>query len=260
LAYLFKEEMLTVFKGTQFEFRNRYVIHVAIFVAGFVVPWDRVLHMQNGFLTWGVLAIYPQQHGWMPIMTSTLIVTALGLFFALAGAFLRTWGTAYLGAEIVKDAAMHGGAVVADGPYRHVRNPLYLGTWLFTLAMILFMQRGGAVFTLLAITRLQLRLIGGEEFFLSERLGEPYAEYCKRVPRLLPTLRAQVPASGGRARWGMAIFGEIYFVGFAGFYAVVFALYGETLLTEHLMLLSQGLLGALGVAIVVKAFLPGPGK
>jgi hypothetical protein len=120
----FEEEMPGIFKGTQFEFRNRYLIHLAIFLAGFMVPWDRILHMQNGFLTWGVLAIYPQEHGWMPIVTSTLVVTALGLFFAAAGAFLRTWGTAYLGAEVVKDSAMHGGAVVADGPYRHVRNPL----------------------------------------------------------------------------------------------------------------------------------------
>jgi protein-S-isoprenylcysteine O-methyltransferase Ste14 len=249
-----------MFKGTQFEFRNRYLIHVVIFMAGFMVPWDRLLHMPNGFLTWGVLAIYPQEHGWMPIVTSTVIVTALGLFFAAAGAFLRTWGTAYLGAEVVKDSAMHGGAVVADGPYRHVRNPLYLGTWLFTLAMILFMERGGAVFTLLAITWVQLRLIGGEEPFLTATLGEPYLEYCKRVPRLLPALRAQVPASGGQPRWGIAMLGEIYFLGFAGFYAVVFAMYGETLLTEHLTLLYQGFLGALGVAIVAKAFLPAPAK
>jgi hypothetical protein len=150
--------------------------------------------------------------------------------------------------------------VVADGPYRHVRNPLYLGTWLFTLAMILFMQRGGAVFTLLAITIVQLRLIGGEEFFLSASLGESYAAYCKRVPRMLPALRAQVPASGGRPRWGMAAFGEIYFLGFAGFFAVVFAMYGETLLTEHLTLLYQGFLGMLGVSIIAKAFLPGAAK
>jgi protein-S-isoprenylcysteine O-methyltransferase Ste14 len=249
-----------MFKGTQFEFRNRYAIHVLIFLAGFMVPWDRLLHMQNGFLTWGVLAIYPQEHRWMSIDASTLTVTALGLFFAAAGALLRVWGTAYLGAEVVKDSAMHGGAVVADGPYRLVRNPLYLGTWLFTLALILFMERGGSVFTLVAITVMQLRLIGGEEPFLSGQLGEAYTAYCKRVPRIFPALRAQVPASGGRARWGVAALGEIYFLGFAAFYAVVFAMYGETLLTEHLMLVYQGMLGALGVAIVVKALLPGAGK
>jgi protein-S-isoprenylcysteine O-methyltransferase Ste14 len=250
--------MFRIFKGTEFEFRNRYLIHVMIFFAGFGVPWDRLLLAQNGFLTWGVLAIYPQEHRWMSIDASTLTVTALGLFFAGAGALLRTWGTAYLGAEVVKDSAMHGGGVVADGPYRHVRNPLYLGTWLFTLAMILFMERGGAVFTLLAITLAQLRLIGGEEPFLTAKLGEPYLEYCKRVPRLFPALRAQVPASGGRPQWGMAALGEIYFLGFAAFYAVVFALYGETLLTEHLMLLYQGFLGALGVAIIAKAFIKPP--
>ena len=43
--------------------------------------------------------------------------------------------------------ALGGEGVVADGPYRHMRNPLYLGAWVHTLALALLMPASGALFT-----------------------------------------------------------------------------------------------------------------
>jgi len=238
-----------MFKGTNFEFRNRYLIHLLIFIAGFMLPWDRIWPQPHGLRTWLALAEVPARYGWLSLYASTLVVTSLGLFFAIAGAVLRTWGTAYMSAGVVKDAAMHGGAVVADGPYRHVRNPLYLGTWLHTLMLALLMEPAGAIFTVIAIGLLQLRLIGGEEPFLTKTLGEPYLAYCARVPRLLPTLRAQVPAAGRAGQWGSAILMESYFICAAVSFGVVAWRF-------NLVLLSQCILGSLGVSIIAKAFLP----
>ncbi len=78
--------------------------------------------------------------------------------------------------------------------------------WVHTLALALLMPVSGAVFTMGLVALLQLRLILGEEDFLRARLGEAYAAYCARVPRLLPALRPRVAASGrgrdgGRRRW-----------------------------------------------------------
>ena len=248
-----------MFKATGWEYRNRYMIHVAIFTAGFSVPWNRLWRTQYG-QAWEVFATGPYQRGWMGIHASTMMATALGLALLVAGAWMRTWGSAYMGAEVVSSRGMHGQGMVADGPYRHVRNPLYEGTWLHVLAICMVMEPLGAIFTAVASTWLQLRLIGAEEPFLKEKLGEPYAEYCAKVPRLLFAPMAKVPAGGQRGRWGHAVVGEIYFILVAGAYAVLFALYGTMLLPEHTMRLLQCVLGALGVSLIGDAVMMGRPK
>jgi len=240
--------MLRIFKGTAFEFRHRYLIHVTIFTAGFAVPWQSIWPEPHGLRTWLVLSSWPAEQGWLSFTASTMTVTALGLFFVVAAAVLRTWGTAYLGAEIMSDSVMHGDGVLADGPYRHVRNPLYLGTWLHTLTLSLLMEPAGSVFTVIAIGLFQLRLIGGEEAFLSAKLGEPYLEYCKRVPRLLPSPWARVAATGRRPRWGGALLAESYFVCVAVSYAIFAWRFNA-------LLLSQCVIGSLGVSIIARAFI-----
>ena len=43
------------------------------------------------------------------------------------GAWLRTWGSATLSVGVMQDRQMRGDSVVAEGPYRCLRNPLYVG-------------------------------------------------------------------------------------------------------------------------------------
>jgi protein-S-isoprenylcysteine O-methyltransferase Ste14 len=49
-----------------------------------------------------------------------------GALLVFLAALLRTWATAYLRTEVVHDMSQHSEALVADGPYRYMRNPLYL--------------------------------------------------------------------------------------------------------------------------------------
>jgi hypothetical protein len=144
---------------------------------------------------------------------------------------------------------MRGEGVVADGPYRHLRNPLYLGTFLHTFALALLMPASGAVFAVAAIGIEQMRLIGGEEAFLEAKLGQGYLDYSARVPRLWPSLRARVRSSGARPAWGMAVLGEVYFWGVA----VAFASVG---MRYNALLVTQGVVVAAGVALVARAFVP----
>lgn len=246
-----------MFKATQFEYRNRYLIHVFIFVAGFMAPWGR-LWPRHGQRTWAMLTMLPVEHGGMQILAATLTVTTLGLLLLVMGAVLRTWGTAYIGADVVNSRGMHGGAVVADGPYRHMRNPLYMGSWLHMLAVALLMEPAGAIFTVVLGGVLQLRLIGSEEEFLTQKLGTPYTAYCARVPRLLPSIVARVPSAGTQPRRGTAVLGELYFIGVAVSYAVLFALYGSMLYPVHILLLVQCILGSLGASLIADAFIKKP--
>jgi protein-S-isoprenylcysteine O-methyltransferase Ste14 len=235
-------------KATPLEFRFRFLILAVIYLLGFVAPWNYWLHLDT-IRTWQLLAAWPARSGWISFSAATILVLLLGILCALAGAILRTWAAAYLGTSIVQDKAMHGSSVVAAGPYRHLRNPLYLGTFLHTFALALLMPPSGAVFCILAVGLFQLRLIAGEESFLTAKLGEPYLIYSSKVPRLLFVLIPRVPASLLQPKWPTAFLGEIYMWGAV----VTFAALGWR---YNSILLIKGVLISLGLSLIIRGFLP----
>ena len=144
---------------------------------------------------------------------------------------------------------MKGGTLLSDGPFRRTRNPLYLGTLLHTIGILLLMPPAGALFTIAAIWVLQVRLALAEEPFLEQRFGQPYRNYLSRVPQFLPSPKPLVPAGGARPHWLQAVLGESYFLG------VVFTLiaFGWDFNAQPLY---RGILVSLGVALVLQALLP----
>lgn len=244
-------------KATAFEFRFRFLIHFVVILLGFTAPWDRWLHVDSSgpnAHVWGTLSAYVAmlKPGAIGIATAFNVLLGVGIACALAAALLRTWGSAYLGANTVKAHTFQGNGVVAAGPYRWVRNPLYLGTMIHVLALALLMPPSGAVFTVVAIVLFQVRLILGEEAFLTAKLGEAYRAYCARVPRLLPSLTPRVVASQARGAWGSALLGEIYMWGVAIAFIAVGYRYNAFLIT-------QGVVVALGISLVARALIPKSG-
>jgi protein-S-isoprenylcysteine O-methyltransferase Ste14 len=235
-------------KASTLEFRFRFIILAAIYFLGFTAPWNYWLHLDS-IRTWQLLAAWSARSGWISFSTATVVVLLLGIVWALKGAFLRTWGTAYLSPSIVQDHAMHGEGIIAAGPYRYVRNPLYLGNFIHTLALALLMPPSGAIFCILAISIFQLRLIAAEESFLTTKLGEPYLAYCAKVPRLIPALTPRLPASTTHPKWPLAFLGEIYMWGVVISFAILGWRYNS-------ILLIKGVLIALGLSLIVRAFLP----
>lgn len=236
-------------KATAWEFRLRYWIHVVIYVLGFTAPWDRWLHLDS-IRTWQLIASWITRRGWLSFSSATIVVLVFGIAWSLKAAWLRTWGSAYLGAPVVRDAAMQGNRVVASGPYRYVRNPLYWGTFVHTLALALLMPPSGAVFAIVLTGLFELRLILAEEAFLTEKLGETYRQYRAQVPRLLG-LRPRVPESGERPAWGTAFLGEIYMWG-------VFVSFAALGWRYNSILILQGVLVSLGISLVARGFVSKP--
>ena len=79
---------------------------------------------------------------------------------------------------------------VAGGPYRYVRNPMYIGG-LTALAAAGVALRSGGIF-LLALGLfgcLHAFIVFVEEPGLRKRFGEPYGAYCKAVNRWIPRWR-----------------------------------------------------------------------
>jgi protein-S-isoprenylcysteine O-methyltransferase Ste14 len=235
-------------RASAVEYRLRYWVHFLIYALAFTTPWDRIYPLDGrGTSSWLALAGWPARMGWMSFSAATIALLVIGIVFAAKGAWLRTWGAAYLGSGVVKDGAMHGDAVVADGPYRYVRNPLYLGTWLHTLALALLMPPSGAVFAIVMIGLVQVRLIGAEEPFLTARLGPAYAAYCAKVRAVVPSLAPRIAGAGAQARWGQAVLGELYFWGVAASFAVAGWRYNAFLLIKCVIV-------SLGLSLVARAF------
>ena len=244
-----------VLKAAAFEFRFRFWILVAIFALGFTAPWDRALHLDGtgpNTHVWGQLAVALSRAG-VNITAAFNVILAIGILFAFAGAALRTWATANLGPEVMRGEALHGETLVANGPYRYMRNPLYLGLWLSAMALALLMPPSGAIFTLVLLVIFQLRLMLAEEAYLTAQLGQAYADYCARVPRIVPALRAKVAASSEHPRWGRAALAEIFLWGTAISFAALGWQYNAHLLIQC-VLVSLGLaLVVMGTAMPAKA-------
>jgi protein-S-isoprenylcysteine O-methyltransferase Ste14 len=224
-------------------------INTAIIVLGFWAPWidEESAASRISLLEW--IALELGRTGWIRFTIAAPAVIVTGALVAGLGAALRVWGTAYLGPGVVQSGEMKAQGVMADGPYRHLRNPLYLGLWLMAAAMALVMPATGALVAMAILTIYLLRLILVEEAFLGERMGEPYQAYLAAVPRLLPRLRTSVASAHARPFWVRAVAAELLPIG-------VFVTLAFFSWTYDNRLMGRALLISFGVSLVARAFLP----
>jgi protein-S-isoprenylcysteine O-methyltransferase Ste14 len=76
--------------------------------------------------------------------------------------------------------------LVVEGPYRYVRNPLYVGDFCLIVGAAL-LTRSWALVLVAALYLVQLAIqLPFEERELRERFGVPYRCYCQLVPRFVP--------------------------------------------------------------------------
>ena len=200
-------------KATQLEFRFRAPIMVAVVVLGFWSPWIEAWHIGARISLFEWAAVKMSRAGLLSFTDATAVLIVFASLMAAASALLRVWGTAYLGAGVMSGREMNAGRFQADGPYRYVRNPLYLGSWCLFAALAFVMPASGAAFSMVLLTVFLVRLILGEESFLAAQLGEPYRAYLGAVPRLLPRLRTNLSRAGAVPQWGRAVLAELNPVG-----------------------------------------------
>ncbi|HXH48615.1 MAG TPA: isoprenylcysteine carboxylmethyltransferase family protein [Terriglobia bacterium] len=81
---------------------------------------------------------------------------------------------------------------VAIGPYRYVRNPMYVGG-LSLLAGLGFYERSISILlmALLLLLVVHLMVIYYEEPTLQKSFGASYEEYCRTTARWIPALKRQ---------------------------------------------------------------------
>jgi protein-S-isoprenylcysteine O-methyltransferase Ste14 len=202
------------FQASEGEFRNRAWIIGGIIWAGF---WVYAIDHVNTAQALSRLAL-----GGHPDEKTAAFGHWITGFFALGtlivalGALIRSWAGSYLRSSIVFDRALHGEQLVADGPFRYVRNPLYLGNLFLAVGLGFLASRLGFFVISVGMFLFGYRLILREETTLLQSQGESYRRYLSAVPRLLPALAPRVAPTGTKPNWLDGFTGEFFMWGLSG--------------------------------------------
>lgn len=113
-----------------------------------------------------------------------VLLRASGLLLFAAGLLFIFWGMYTL----QKAVFVPGNKLVAAGPYRFVRHPMYSGGVIGAFGLAVFAGSVlGAVYSCVLALVLS-HIADAEEEELRVRFGE-YAEYARKVPKMLPRVR-----------------------------------------------------------------------
>ena len=196
-------------KASDWEFTNRATIFGLIFA--FTFPLYFLDHQNSTVALANWLGAVLQ----MDAALIARLVFAFAAFLLVGAAFIRTWASAYLQASVVYASEVKSESLVADGPYRRVRNPLYFANVLMIIAMGTLMSRLGFLAALIMMVVFCYRLILREESELLTSQGQPYQAYCNAVPRMLPSLWPRVASAGRQASWAEGFKAESWYWGLA---------------------------------------------
>jgi protein-S-isoprenylcysteine O-methyltransferase Ste14 len=108
----------------------------------------------------------------------------LGVSLILLGQIIRVSARGYKA-----EHSWESRALIQGGPYQVVRNPMYLGIFLIGLGVVLVIFKWWAIliFIIVFIIRYIL-LIYNEEKKLRLMFPDTYKKYCRKVPRIFPSL------------------------------------------------------------------------
>ena len=106
----------------------------------------------------------------------------LGYALIVLATLGRIWATVYIGGR--KDEEL-----CQDGPYSTSRNPLYVFSLLGAIGIIFAAQKLALLAIILPFFIYYYFVIRAEEARLLDFFGQEYADYAKRVGRVLPTFK-----------------------------------------------------------------------
>jgi phospholipid methyltransferase len=135
------------------------------------IVWPLVLLASEALVQRGM----PEIHAW------ALPLLAWGyLQYKLVGTYRTREGGGGPGISVPPER------IVDEGPYRFVRNPMYLGHLIFLAGVALALGSWIAAAVLAFHAFWFDRRVREDEERLAQRFGEPYRDYCRRVKRWLP--------------------------------------------------------------------------
>jgi protein-S-isoprenylcysteine O-methyltransferase Ste14 len=190
-------------------YRRRGTVIGAIYAWGFLAGYAIPGPHRPAFEAWG------DRFAGGAGSSSILIWSAVAC--AMIAWLLRAAGTAYLGRSVVFADDVQQDALIVAGPFRYVRNPLYLGNIFLTLAVALLAPPIGFALIVAGKIAFVWLLAAEESRRLAARYGSTYQAYRAAVPAFLPRFTpAGIQGTATRKpSWGAALFSEAAALAFA---------------------------------------------
>jgi protein-S-isoprenylcysteine O-methyltransferase Ste14 len=195
--------------ASDWEFKHRATVFGCIFGLSFPLYAVDPTNATQALVQW--LARHWQVD--TDALTQALLLAASVWLGAVA--YVRTWASAYLEAGVVYASAVKSARLVADGPYRHLRNPLYFANVGLAIGMGAFMSRLGCLVAVVAMWVFCRRLILREEAAFDAMGSASYQRYRQAVPRWWPSLAPRTAAGGAPPNWSAAFKAEAWCWGYA---------------------------------------------
>ena len=154
---------------------SRAITYATLFI-GFVL-----IYLPARLLAWAGI-MRPAAMGWEQIAGITVGVAGAAIALWCVGAFAWTGK----GTPAPFDPPRR---LVIQGPYRWVRNPMYIGASTALAGAALFYKAMPLViFVCIFLLAAHLFVVNYEEPTLRRSFGQDYEAYCKQVKRWRPTL------------------------------------------------------------------------
>jgi protein-S-isoprenylcysteine O-methyltransferase Ste14 len=146
-----------------------------------VASWPTIarrIRVPSGFVIAGLYV-------WLAKPATRSII--LGGLIVIGGLLVRGWASGHL---------RKNEQLATSGPYAYTRNPLYLGSLILAVGFAVAAKSVWIVLLLaVAFVAIYVPVMRAEESYLTQRFPE-FAEYARRVPRLMPKLgRVNEPAA-----------------------------------------------------------------
>lgn len=142
-------------------------------------PRDRVV--QSVFILAGAVLVFVKADplgAWLPW---------LGVALAAAGLAFTWWARMHLGRDWSATVTLkEDHRLVRSGPYAIARHPIYTGILLALVGSVMVNATSQALLGLALATFGFVLKLRQEERFLTERFGEAYRDYRRRVRALVP--------------------------------------------------------------------------
>jgi len=117
----------------------------------------------------------------------------IGIGLTLIGLLIRTWACCYLEKEKI---------LTMSGPYRYTRNPLYLGSLLIGIGVVIGSRSWWVfVFAVVLFAFFYPVAIFSEKQKMQKLFPEEYSTYSKNVPLFFPKPGTSLPHRNIAFRW-----------------------------------------------------------
>jgi protein-S-isoprenylcysteine O-methyltransferase Ste14 len=128
-----------------------------------------------------------------PLAYRAMWLDVVGMVALVASTALTVWARAWLGTMwTAQPVVKQGHELRTDGPYAFTRHPIYTGLLGMLVGTVILNGLGFWLVILVTGVVFVEAKIRAEERLLGEEFGERYAEFRRRVPRVLPGPRSRL--------------------------------------------------------------------